>query len=276
VASVVFMAFAGGVYAIQTSWKIKHDEVTLKLTASDAELSDMGKEFEQYKNTMKDELEEAQRAQKLSEADFKKAIVNLDLLKTSNEQLKKQHETQRNLAERMIEDAAQRRAEADQQKLVNEKLLTEQNRLNDVRRALENETFEREVELKQMLRKHLKVLAFLARARAKLIHEGFDPNPPALLPSQAPPPLVKGIVRAVERGRNGANALVEISIGSDDGIAKGHHLTVYRTRVDNGVRPKYLGEILIVDVKPDVAVGEVKLKTKNGNIQKGDNVTSKL
>ena len=276
VASVVFMAFAGGVYAIQNSWKTRHDEIKIKESQTTATLNDLIKEFDQYKNTMEDELDEAQKAQKLAEAQHTDAIIRFEQLKDSNEELKKEHETQASLAELMAEDASQRRAEAEQLKLVNEKLLTEQNRLNDVRRALENENFAGQVERKEIKRKHEKVVEHLARARAKLIQEGLDPNPKVLVTSQTPPPLVNGVVEKVERGRNGANALIAISIGSDDGIAEGHELSVYRTTVDNGVRPKYLGQIEIVHVRPDVAVGEVKMKTKNGIIQKGDNVTSKL
>jgi hypothetical protein len=62
---------------------------------------------------------------------------------------------------------------------------------------------------------------------------------------------------------------VEISIGSDDGIAKGMRLIVYRGA-------KYICEIEITEIYPDLSVGRVIESTRNGNIEREDNVTTKL
>ena len=62
---------------------------------------------------------------------------------------------------------------------------------------------------------------------------------------------------------------VEISIGSDDGLLKGHQLDVVRG-------DKYLGKIRVVEATADKAVCEVVHKNKYGIIQRGDNVTTKL
>jgi len=66
-------------------------------------------------------------------------------------------------------------------------------------------------------------------------------------------------------------------LGSDDGLSKGHQLFVYRFgTIENGNRPKYLGKIELVYVDPDKAVGTVIDAAKNGVIEKGDHVNSKL
>jgi hypothetical protein len=66
--------------------------------------------------------------------------------------------------------------------------------------------------------------------------------------------------------------LVEITLGSDDGLAVGHELYVYR----NGGQGKYLGQIRIVHLEPDRAVGRVLPETKNGVIERDDNVSTRL
>jgi hypothetical protein len=62
---------------------------------------------------------------------------------------------------------------------------------------------------------------------------------------------------------------VEISIGSDDGIGPKMKLIVFRGS-------RYICEIEITDVYPDMAVGRVIEETRNGSIERGDNVTTKL
>jgi ribosomal protein S15P/S13E len=78
------------------------------------------------------------------------------------------------------------------------------------------------------------------------------------------PPKVDGVVVNV-----GEKDLIEISIGDDDGIKKGHELDVYR---DNA----YLGKVIIVKTSPDRAVGEIIPEFKKGIIRKGDRVATKF
>jgi ribosomal protein S15P/S13E len=78
------------------------------------------------------------------------------------------------------------------------------------------------------------------------------------------PPKVDGVVVNV-----GEKDLIEISIGDDDGIKKGHKLDVYR---DNA----YLGKVIIVKTSPDRAVGEIIPEYKKGIIRKGDRVATKF
>jgi hypothetical protein len=67
---------------------------------------------------------------------------------------------------------------------------------------------------------------------------------------------------------------VELSIGSDDGLLKGNELDV--VRISGNDRSDWLGKVRVVDVGPDWAVAEIILPAKNGIIQEGDNVTTKL
>ncbi|MEZ6049715.1 MAG: hypothetical protein R3C11_29860, partial [Planctomycetaceae bacterium] len=70
--------------------------------------------------------------------------------------------------------------------------------------------------------------------------------------------------------------LVEVSIGSDDGLAVGHSMFVYRPQAADGTPAQYLGKLEVTKVTPDKAVGRLILSTKNGIIARGDNVKTKL
>ncbi len=78
------------------------------------------------------------------------------------------------------------------------------------------------------------------------------------------PPKVDGIVVNVSE-----KDLIEISIGDDDGLKKGHKLDVYR---DNA----YLGKVVVVKTSPDRAVAEIIPEFKRGTIRKGDRVATKF
>lgn len=77
-------------------------------------------------------------------------------------------------------------------------------------------------------------------------------------------PKVTGVVLAVN-----SSDLIEVSIGSDDGLKAGHVMQVYRGN-------QYLGQITIRSTGPDRAVGQIDKTLQRGKIQKGDNVTTKL
>lgn len=82
------------------------------------------------------------------------------------------------------------------------------------------------------------------------------------------PPIVDGVILATP----GAG-LVEISIGSDDGLLKGHQLEVYRA---SGGQSTYVGRIEVVKTAPDKSVCRIDPKFQNSNMTKGDRVASKI
>ena len=78
------------------------------------------------------------------------------------------------------------------------------------------------------------------------------------------PPAVDGVVTAVGRGN-----LLEISIGSDDGLKKGHTLDVFRGAT-------YLGRVVVREAKPDRSVVEILPEYRRGLIRKNDRVASRI
>lgn len=82
-------------------------------------------------------------------------------------------------------------------------------------------------------------------------------------------PSVAGVV--LDTKRTGTSNLVEISVGSDDGLEKNDVLFVSR-----GEEFKQLGRIKLVLTTPDRAVGTVLQTTDGDSIRQGDAVTTKL
>ena len=104
---------------------------------------------------------------------------------------------------------------------------------------------------------------------------GLETDPKIVAKLAEPPPPVDGLVKDVVLDRSNSPKYVEITVGSDDGLLVGHVMDVMRTGVD-GKDPQYLGKIRVIDLRPDGAVCEVLSKAKNGIIEVGDNVTTKL
>jgi hypothetical protein len=89
---------------------------------------------------------------------------------------------------------------------------------------------------------------------------GVDMN----MDTNAVPPSLDGIVTAV-----GESNLIEVSLGSDDGLRVGHRLEVFRDS-------SYLGYAVVLKTDPDRAVAQVDEKTQRGLIKVRDRVATRL
>ena len=78
------------------------------------------------------------------------------------------------------------------------------------------------------------------------------------------PPQVRGKVLAVNRDN-----MIEISLGSDDGLRQGHTVEVFRGS-------KYLGRVEVLNASTDRAVGKILPGFKKGAIQKDDDVATRF
>ncbi|MEA1950020.1 MAG: hypothetical protein U9N87_01455 [Planctomycetota bacterium] len=81
-------------------------------------------------------------------------------------------------------------------------------------------------------------------------------------------PKTSGIVSATP-----GSGIIEINIGSDDGMKKGNTVEIYRTGSGS---ERYLGRAEIVKTQPDKAVCKIIPEYRKGAILRGDRVTSKL
>lgn len=114
-----------------------------------------------------------------------------------------------------------------------------------------------ELENKELLQQYDKAKTVLSKF-------GLEANPE--LYGKQPRFAVRGIVESVQN--NGNNHLL-ISIGSSDGIEPGHFLEVYHGDT-------YLGRIQVLSTEANRSVCSILPSYRQGPIQEGDVVTSKL
>jgi alanyl-tRNA synthetase len=87
--------------------------------------------------------------------------------------------------------------------------------------------------------------------------------------SNPPPENVEGLIDRVDR-----SGLLQLTIGSDAGLAKGHTLEAFRLS-PIPAQSKYLGTVRIVEVTPNSAVAE-PVRRLTDTPKPGDHVASKL
>jgi hypothetical protein len=93
--------------------------------------------------------------------------------------------------------------------------------------------------------------------------KGIDPatDPTGVVPA------VEGVVSGMKLA--GGSQLVEVTIGSDDGLKTGNTLEVSRG-------DKYLGRLEVIQTSPDKAVARVDRTFQQGQIQEGDRVATRI
>lgn len=149
------------------------------------------------------------------------------------------------------------------------RLRDQNNEAITVRRGLEDKSLGLEGEIAEAETREVQFLKEITHLNDLLRFNKIDPRDPIIGPVPKIIELVKGEV--VESRKNASRSAehVQISVGSDDGVFKNLKMTVYRDS-------NFLATIQITDVYPDKAVGLVIEETRNGTIERGDNVTTKF
>ena len=263
--SLCFMCFAGAAYTFHEGWKKKADTLQSKLGNTEQQLSEQQSQRQQESDNLKGELTAMTTRAQMAEA--KVTGIETSLTQALGNLANAEQQRDRHLADLAI--AQPRIAETTDAR-------SENLRLNDrvvdgisVRRTLEDDLLDRQGRIDEAVQRELQMVEELARLRGLLRTNKIDPNDAIVGPVPAPVEKITGVVTAAKKNESRSAELVEISIGSDDGIAKGMRLIVYRGA-------KYICEIEITEIYPDLSVGRVIESTRNGNIEREDNVTTKL
>jgi hypothetical protein len=130
--------------------------------------------------------------------------------------------------------------------------------------ALTDKLHEAEGELGTLKANAQMLTRTVALYRDRAEKQGVDIN----APTDNMPPKLDGIVLAAR-----ANGLVEISLGSDDGLRKGHQAYIYRQQKGES---KPVAKIEVVEVTPDKSVGKVIPEFRLGPIERNDRVATRL
>ena len=267
--SILFMGFSVVVFATHRNWKSLVDNsdtakgplgLKQQLQAQVETNKSLRAELDTLRNQLAVEM--AARRSALSAAETKLA------------------EAQQRLSAKEAELAGLQSAQTEATAALNaaetrlKELVVEVQKLRDEIRdvqAKRDEFFQRVVKLTDDLHGAAGVERNLKEREAQLINEiskykrvtdvlGVNPN----IPVEAIAPPLDGIVVAV-----GEKNLIEVSLGSDDGLRVGHKVDVFR---DNN----YLGSAVVLKTEPDRAVAQVDDKSQRGLIKVRDRVATKL
>ena len=256
--SVVFMSFAIAIFSSHTNWQEESKRLATELEQSQAERQEKESELTKLnEQIVASEKDREQVVAKLETALQQKDVELADLRKKRDAEISDLDKDIKELAEAKDErDAAE--------KLVNE--LREEihglqeNLKGSVNRGAElaAELHQAESDLAMATERKTQLEQQVSNARVILQQNGLSLKRPRTVI-----PVVGGVVTAV------ADDLVEVSIGSDDGLQAGHELEVFRA-------DEYLGRLRVVSVKPDRAVVRVLKDFARGIVQRGDRVATRL
>lgn len=276
VLSILFMAFAGSVSYTQQTWKQKFEKSQKDVEAVTADRDKVKTEFNDFQLHNAEDLNKAK-------SEMQKALAESVGLKTERDQLLKEKRDLNNEKVAAVQQALvagdEAKARLEEARLLresNEKLLLSRDQNFKEKTALEDKIRSNDVDLRVAKAKNADMLQQIVSLRKQLqaaSSTGSLDSDPTL-----PPPLkIDGLVLGVQAAKSdGSTDLVSISLGSDEGLQKGHTLIVYRKPDASHPRPKFLGRIRILETRPQTAVGELIKGSRTGVVLKGDYVATQL
>ena len=266
--SLLFLALSTVVYTTSKNWMVattkeREESVKLKKKAQDAQAGS---------EAAKKGLEDAKVAFAAEKTRLESALANQleqnnralsELTAARNQQVAADQTAKSTLEE--VEDKRQQTELLRTQLSAVEKQANEfklhQAELNDHIRELER-TLDTATKHNTDLRERVAKFSTLLRTN------GLSDDISQIKGLESPPPVV-GEVKRIDP----TNRLLELTIGSDDGLVVGHQLYIFRVKP----RPEYIGKVTIVTIDPDQSIAKVIGNTFQGKkIKEGDIVSSTI
>lgn len=263
--SMLFMAFTVMVYATHTNWK---DAVENPQTGLRAQLQAKTQDLNQL---------EAQRQEALNKLTRERAARTkaLGVLEARSreldEQLAKKEEEFRNLQIENRDALKTLDTKTNEMTRLTDEVNLLRGDIRDTRqdrdaqvaavRELTDKLNQGEGQLRRLKERNGQLVSELSTA--KLIMDQNDLSVDA--PIDGKPPQLDGVVTAVRKTN-----LVEVSLGADEGIRRGHKLDIY---TGSG---SYVGRVVVIETNPDRAVGRIIPEFLQGVVRKGNRVATRL
>lgn len=270
VLSICLMAFAAAVSTYQTNWKATSEKIQAQLKTQTDNYAKLETESKAAADKFNLDLKAEQEKARDAGVRVTQLTQQINLLTGDNKRLSDEAQQKSQINTDLADDSLARQNEV---KILREKLklaLEDRDAQYKAKAALEDKIFEQETKIDRLTTQNKGLLVVNQQYRDVLIARGLPQEIEEYLKAKAPPPKVDGVVLEARKDKNGGKMLLEISIGSNDGLTTGNVLQVYRT----GAKNKYLGKARILEVSADVAVCE--LYESSGLVAKGDYVTTKL
>ena len=263
IGSIGLASFSVVLYATHTNWRERANQFEQNLKEKTQELSTLQKlkaDMESALTIERDRLAERIKALQMDvrqkTQDIQDKTAELKKLREELEQavaaVQASHETAKNLRERLDELTNDYLEARNDWVVMSTDLIKEMDKSHGLSIQVTNYQ-STAAKLAEDYRNVMEVLRM----------HGLSPDP-ALYPKHPPSGIQGSITEVRLRG------MVEISIGSDSGLVKGHQLDVIRNQEG---RSAYIGKIEIVDTAADRAVARVMPEFRRGTVTTGDEVT---
>lgn len=276
VMSLVFMGFAVAVYATHKNWQeiVMRTEADANATGAELGLKYQLEQAEEEYRQLEDQFAQLQETVASEETMRREQLKALETevaqLKTERDAMVAQEQQlQQQIREQTA--AASMAGEMLNNKLTQlEELRADLQKTRDARDQqfaevvrLQDEFQQAQVDKQRLEGQNTQLANMLAQAKLVL-----DRNSLKLESSvDGLPPKVDGVILA-------SNAdLVEISLGSDDGIVRGHTLEVFRNVQG---RARYLGRVQVLQTLPDKSVAKIIPEYQQGRIERDDRVATRV
>ena len=278
VLAVVFGAFAVAVYATNKSWRDVVMSEDMNPNTRQVGYVRQLKEARARSDALKDQMEkieqelESERAAKRQS--LTKLETELDQLKKENAEAQKERDS---LDQKLREAMAALQTTSTSAKTYYQEQKDLESRVEKAQKDREG-TFRKLVQLQddlnQAVSEHQRLKALIAKNEQELAKlrnyvriKGDDPNNPNASGQPLAPPRVDGAILTVREG-----GLMEISIGSDDGLQQGHQLDIFRS---SGGVVTGVGRCEVVQTSPKVSVCKLVPGFTKSPPQRGDRVYTK-
>lgn len=267
--SVVFMILAMATYSTHKNWKNAYTTANTKLTQTNAQLQRNDSAHKLQVEEMQQKIDSANQLVRNLQSERQALVSRNEDIQTEINDLKQ---------ERRDATAAVTSTQANNERLANENVTLQGETIAAQEAA--DRSFQTTVEATAELHDASVKLANTAELSDELTQqvatmtevmraEGIDP---ATRVGDVVP-RVNGYVSLVRR--RAGDETIEITIGSDDGIKRGHTIEVFRTNDSLG-QSKYLGRAVVLSTNGDRAYARIVPELKKARIQEGDRVATRL
>ena len=267
--AILFLAFSVVTFSTEMNWNVKVKELTSDIQKVQADKARIEGDLSTQKSYVTDARDQLEKAKVKFAADIKDVADQNDRRAREIEQNRKSVEVSLQEVKRAQDEAEARISESTvlRDNLAKVQKQRDEFKLQQTELDQKILLLTRELEVAQSNNKSLRGKVVVLQSSLTKLGQISDPD---VIVGAATPPDVEGEVVGVSDN----NQIVEISIGSNDGLTVGNELFLYSINPT----PEYLGKIQVTHTDVQQSVGRViGGKTIHGKkIKKGDHVSTKI
>lgn len=255
----VFCGFSVMVFAAHKNWSRAAKEAVAKLQAAERSNANLVREIEEVKNELA--KERAYRRFQVAQNTSKVTLAQQDVDRLSTESQTLATQLAESTTQHDLTLAQNKFLTGDNKLLMESKVVVEDSLIRQQEKVVKlNDEHAAQSEVVNNLNEERAKLAMQVTDQ-KYVMDKFGIDVHSTVDNKEPE--VDGVITAVRE------PLVQISLGSDDGLKPGHRLEVFRGN-------SYLGRIIIRETSPNAAVGSIVKELQKDTFQRGDRVATKL